>query len=153
MALVVKNLPANAGDVRDVGSIPGWRRSPGVGNGNPLQYSAWRIPWTEEPGGLQSKESQRVRYDWATKHTPLRWRLAFGLRPSGSKIYVPKHYAPCFPQVPPAFKWHHQTSSTLAQNSIPFDSQPEGVPTPTNSRLWFQGWLNSASGRNKWSRF
>ena len=35
---MVKNLPANAGDIRDVGSIPGSRRSPGVGNGNPLQY-------------------------------------------------------------------------------------------------------------------
>ena len=36
---VVKNLPANAGDGRDVGSIPGWGRSSGVGNGIPLQYS------------------------------------------------------------------------------------------------------------------
>ena len=36
---VVKNLSANAGDSRDVGSIPGLRRSPGIGNGNPLQYS------------------------------------------------------------------------------------------------------------------
>ena len=35
----VKNLPANAGDARDVGSIPGLGRSPGEGNGNPLQYS------------------------------------------------------------------------------------------------------------------
>ena len=35
----VKNLPANAGDVGDVGSIPGWGRVPGEGNGNPLQYS------------------------------------------------------------------------------------------------------------------
>ena len=34
-----KNLPANAGDTRDSGSIPGSGRSPGVGNGNPLQYS------------------------------------------------------------------------------------------------------------------
>ena len=39
MALVVKNLPANAGDIRDLGSIPGLERSHGVGNGNPLQYS------------------------------------------------------------------------------------------------------------------
>ena len=39
VALVVKNLPANAGDVRVVGSIPGSRRSPGGGHGNPLQYS------------------------------------------------------------------------------------------------------------------
>ena len=37
--LVLKNLPANAGDTRDVGSIPGSGRSHGVGNGNPLQYS------------------------------------------------------------------------------------------------------------------
>ena len=36
---VLKNPPANAGDTRDVGSIPGLGRSPGVGNGNPLQYS------------------------------------------------------------------------------------------------------------------
>ena len=39
MALVVKNLPANAGDIRDAGSIPGLGRSLGVGNGTPLQYS------------------------------------------------------------------------------------------------------------------
>jgi len=39
MALVVKNLPANAGDTRAKGSIPGSGRSPGIGNGNPLQYS------------------------------------------------------------------------------------------------------------------
>ena len=36
---VVKNLPANAGDARDAGSTPGSGRSPGIGNGNPLQYS------------------------------------------------------------------------------------------------------------------
>ena len=39
VAPVVRNPPANAGDTRDVGSIPGLRRSPGEGNGNPLQYS------------------------------------------------------------------------------------------------------------------
>ena len=39
VALVVKNPPANAGDVRDLGSIPGSGRSPGGGHGNPLQYS------------------------------------------------------------------------------------------------------------------
>ena len=38
-ALIVKNPPASAGDIRDVGSIPGSGRSPGEGNGNPLQYS------------------------------------------------------------------------------------------------------------------
>ena len=39
VALVVKNLPSNAGDIRDVDTIPGMGRPPGVGNGNPLQYS------------------------------------------------------------------------------------------------------------------
>ena len=105
---MVKNLPADAGNV---GSIPGSGRSPGEGNGNPLQYSclenpmdrgawwasvhgvaesrarlsdftftfhfnalekamathsstlAWRIAWMQEPGGLLSTGSHRVRHD------------------------------------------------------------------------------------------
>ena len=44
MALVVKNLPASAGDIRDVGSIPVSGRSPGGGRGNPLQYSCLENP-------------------------------------------------------------------------------------------------------------
>ena len=56
MALVVKNLPANAGDIRDMGSICGLGRSPGGGLDMATQSSilAWRIPWTEGPGCLQS---------------------------------------------------------------------------------------------------
>ena len=54
VAIVVENLPANAGDVRDEGSIPGSGRSPGLGNGTPLQYSCLRNSVGEEPGGLQS---------------------------------------------------------------------------------------------------
>ena len=41
---MVKNLPVNAGNARDMGSIPGLGRSPGVGNGNPLQYSCLENP-------------------------------------------------------------------------------------------------------------
>ena len=44
VALVVKNLPANARDIRDVGSVPGWGRSPGGGRGNLLQYSCLENP-------------------------------------------------------------------------------------------------------------
>ena len=58
VALVVKNPPANAGDVKDTGLA----RSPGEGHGNPSSILAWRIPWTEEPGGLQSMGLQRVRH-------------------------------------------------------------------------------------------
>ena len=50
-----------------MGSDPGSGRSPGVGNGNPLQYSCWRIPWTEEPGRLWPIGSQRLRPCRATK--------------------------------------------------------------------------------------
>ena len=47
---VVKNPLADAGDTGDTGSCPGSGRYPGVGNGTIL---AWKIPWTEDPGGLQ----------------------------------------------------------------------------------------------------
>ena len=51
VALVVKNLPANAGDIRDIGLIPGLRRSPGGGHGNPFQYPCLENP-VNEPDGL-----------------------------------------------------------------------------------------------------
>ena len=63
VALLVKNTPANVGDISDVGSIPGSERSPGEGHGNPLQFLAWKIPWTEEPGRLHSIGSQGVGHD------------------------------------------------------------------------------------------
>ena len=46
---VVKNQPAKQ-EIQE--TVPGSGRSPGEGNGNPLQYFAWEIPWTEEPGEL-----------------------------------------------------------------------------------------------------
>ena len=60
---MVKNLPANAGDIRGVGSIPGSERSTGGGMAAHPSILAWRIPWTEEPGGLWSVGSQGVGQD------------------------------------------------------------------------------------------
>ena len=63
VALVVKNPPANAGDM---GLIPGSGRSPGEANEEMATHSsihAWENPWTEEPGGLQSMGSPRVGHD------------------------------------------------------------------------------------------
>ena len=57
---MVKDLPANTGDIRDVGLIPGSRICPGIGMATHPSILAWRIPWT---GGLQSIGLQRVRYD------------------------------------------------------------------------------------------
>ena len=57
---VVKKLPGNTGDAGDLGSIPGSGRSPGGGNGTPLQYSCWENPmnrgvWWATVHGLQSR--------------------------------------------------------------------------------------------------
>ena len=60
---VVKNPPDNAGDTRGGGLIPGLGRSPGVGSGNHSSILAWKIPCTEELGGLQPMRLQRVRHD------------------------------------------------------------------------------------------
>jgi len=60
---VVKESAYDAGDTGDVGLIPGWGRSPGGGHATHSSILAWRIPWTEEPDGLQSTGSQRVRRD------------------------------------------------------------------------------------------
>ena len=76
MALVVKNSPANAGDIRDTSLIPGSGRSCEGGHGNPL---ACRNQWAEEPSGLQSIGSQTVRRDWtnlACTHTCTWWFIS-----------------------------------------------------------------------------
>ena len=62
---MVKNSPANAGDVR--------KRAQSLGRGDPLEKEmtahssilAWRIPWTEKPGRLQSMRLQRVKHNWS----------------------------------------------------------------------------------------
>ena len=56
---MIKNLPANAGDTRDMGLIPGSGRSPGEGNGNPLQYSL--------PGEFHGQRSLVGHSPWACK--------------------------------------------------------------------------------------
>ena len=63
VALVIKNLPANARDIRDAGSIPRWGRSPEGGLGNPLQYSCLENPMDRGAGKLQSMGSQRAGHD------------------------------------------------------------------------------------------
>ena len=68
MATEVKDLPANARDTGDVGSIPGSGRSPGGGVAAHSSILAWRIPWTEEPGRLLFMGPQRVGRDRVTIH-------------------------------------------------------------------------------------
>ena len=63
VALAVKNPPANAGDLRDVGSIPWSGRYPAGGNSDPIHCSCLENPGTEEPGELQSRGSQTAGRD------------------------------------------------------------------------------------------
>ena len=57
---MVKKPPANAGDIKDAGSVPRLGRSPGEEQDNTLQYSCLENPRTEEPGRLQSMGSHRI---------------------------------------------------------------------------------------------
>ena len=83
---VVKNLPANAGDTRDVGLIPGSGISPGEGNGKPLQYFCLEnslgtgIRWTTAHGSTNSQTQLR---DWAHTHTHTQNSLGF---PGGTVV-------------------------------------------------------------------
>ena len=75
VVLVVKILLANAGDIKDAGLIPGSGRSPREETATYSSIPAWKIPWTEEPGGLVHG-LQRVRHDWsnlACKLCPILW--------------------------------------------------------------------------------
>ena len=65
MALVVKNLPANAGDISDAGSFLGQEDPLEKGMATRSSILTWRIPWTEEPDRLQSIGVQRVGHDWS----------------------------------------------------------------------------------------
>ena len=62
---VIKNVPANAGDARDEGLIPGLGRSPGEEIATHSSILAWKIPWIEEPGRLYSLGLHRVGHNLA----------------------------------------------------------------------------------------
>ena len=69
---MIKHLPINARDRGDMCSIAESEGYPGGGNAPYSSIFAWEISWTEEPGGLQSMWSQRVRHDLGTE-----WALWF----------------------------------------------------------------------------
>ena len=83
VALVVKNLPANAADVRDMGSIPGSGWSPGEGNGDPLQYSC--LENSKDRGTWQATVHRavksRTRLKWLSTQGSQVGRAELGLGP------------------------------------------------------------------------
>ena len=96
VALAVKNPSANAEDLRNKGLIPGSGRFPWRRAWQPTSSLAWIIPWTEEPGWVQSMGSQRVGHDWsdwACMHAPL-----------ASNFYKCRFYQPQTQLLPKTFK-------------------------------------------------
>ena len=69
MVLVVKNPPADARDISSMGSILGWEDPLEKEMATHSSILAWGIPWTEEPGGLQSTVSQKTDTTEATEHS------------------------------------------------------------------------------------
>ena len=119
MALVVKNLPADAGDVREASLIPGSGRSQGMAAHSIVL--AWRIPWTEEPGGLQvhrvAKSQTRLKRLSTHARPPSSWRrswrgcdrwltclLALGHLEAPSPVLLWKVLSALVPTVAPIFK-------------------------------------------------
>ena len=99
MALVIKNLPVNAGDIRDTGLIHGLGKSPGVGSGNPLQYSCLENPmdrgaWKPAVHGVAEGQTQlsdftftfhfhALEKEMATHSSVLAWRIPGMGEPGG----------------------------------------------------------------------
>jgi len=90
---VIKNLPANAGDIGDVGWIPGWERSPGERNGNPLQYSCLENPmdrawWATVHGGC--KESNTTECVHMHRHTHTQANIVYKCMDAHGKTFTKK---------------------------------------------------------------
>ena len=124
--LVVKNLPANAGDIRDLGSIPGLGRSPGRGHGNPLQFSCLGNPmdrgawWDYSPYGY--KESDPTEVTWhahAHTHTHTHTHTQSAHRPH---TYFPQ-FLSCYISMTVLLEWMNQYWDLLNKQSLYFYSE------------------------------
>ena len=120
-------------------SMPASRRSAGEGNGNPLQYLVWRIPWTEEPGGLKSMGLPRVGHNWVRTHvciynyTYFERLVLFSRSVTSDWPHGQQHARLSCPSPTPGghsnscalSRWCHPTISSSA---IPFSSHLQSFP-------------------------
>ena len=128
---VVKNLPANAGDT---GSIPGSGRSPGEGNGNPLQYSCLENPCTEEPGGATVQGVTKRRYDWAHTHSKV----------TGEKI-ISNPFISVYASKPPDLKVKEKKwNCLLQQKSMLFKEIHKEERLWNTEDAYYKAWNNTA---------
>ena len=137
---VVKNLPANAGDLRDMDSIPGSRRSPGRGHGNPLWYSFLENPMDR---GAWWAIGHRIMKRW----TRLKWLQFSSVAQSCPTLCDPMNRStpglPVHYHHPEFTQTHiHQVGDAI-QPSHPLLSPSPPVPNPSQHQSLFQ-WVNSS---------
>ena len=133
VALVVKNPPANAGDIRDVGSIPGLGRSPGEGHGNPLQYSCLENPMDI---GASQATVHRVTKSWT-------WLKQLSMH-TGSKSSCYQILSTSQAKAHFWHEWWHSLQAFMAFGHSPFDLRTQSKRSVTmfpwdQSRVHHQG--------------
>ena len=117
-----KEIDCNAGDS---GSIPGSGRSSGGAMATYSSILAWRIPWAEEPGGLQSTGSQKVRHDWApnTFSSLFTWPCSFTENQLGTRPWAqrkePKQPCSSVGAGDELHSWHLNGSRRCARRGAP----------------------------------
>ena len=128
MALVVKNPPPNAGDRGDTGLIPGSRRSPKEGKATHSSIYSWRIPRTEDPGGLQSMGHKESDMTEVTEHAT--WKETPVFPPGefhGQRILV--GYSPWISKSQTWLKW----LSMRTWKETDFPGEGKTLPAPPGS--------------------
>ena len=146
---VVKNSSENTGDIGDAVSIPGSGRSPVVSS-----TLAWEIPWTEEPGGLQSMGLQRVGHDWTSMHATR------GLGTEGRKGEIQEFFlkAPSRDSHNPAVRVKNECFRFSHKHliwKVSFPASCNNIQTfwPTNKPFLRKGWRWAGPCRAKGSGF
>ena len=153
------NLPASAGDVRDLGSVPGLERSPGGGHGNPLQYSCLENPTDREAwrARVHRVAQSWTWLKWLPMHTLHILLVYLGSRESFLQFSSVTQSCPtlCDPmnrstpglpvrhQLPEFSQTHVHRVSDANQPSHPLSSPSPPAPNPSQHQSLFQ-WVNSS---------
>ena len=146
MALVVKNLPANVGNIRYPGSVPGSGRSPGGGHGHPLQYSCLKNPMDRRAWWAMAHRLQRVGHDQINLAHKLTISLISdqirSVAQSCPTLCDPMNRStpglPVYHQLPEFTQTHvHQVSDAI-QPSHPLSSPSPPAPNPSQHQSLFQ---------------
>ena len=141
------------------GLISGWGRSLEEGMAAHSSILAWRIPWTEEPGGLQSTGSQRVRHHWRDlghmclgKETQ---RVPFKLQGEKSSVSITstlflRPYALCSPPGPACWQWKRKTEGEFLAKG--FSSSPDFQSWNNLARAFLRPFQNEGRGKHRRTR-